>query len=199
MQPQASEVFGAIARDMTVPKVSTTPQAPAPSSGSGAQVLTTNPANVRVEVLNGSGVSRIAGQTATALTSRGFDVTGTGEAANFAFTTSVIEYASPADMAAVNTLSKELTNVTSLRVATLTPGTVDLILGSSFTGLVPQAPQGGAIPAVQSSQPSSSASPSASASASASDVAGLAQATGGITAAAACNADSTAFGGPLSP
>jgi hypothetical protein len=30
-------------------------------------------------------------------------------------------------------------------------------------------------------------------------VAGLAQSTGGITAAAACNADSAAFGGPLSP
>jgi len=35
--------------------------------------------------------------------------------------------------------------------------------------------------------------------ASASGVASLAQANGGITAAAACNADSAAFGGPLSP
>jgi hypothetical protein len=30
-------------------------------------------------------------------------------------------------------------------------------------------------------------------------VAGLAQSTGGITAAAACTADSSAFSGPLSP
>jgi hypothetical protein len=30
-------------------------------------------------------------------------------------------------------------------------------------------------------------------------VAGLAQSTGGITAAAACSADSAAFSGPLSP
>jgi hypothetical protein len=30
-------------------------------------------------------------------------------------------------------------------------------------------------------------------------VSGLAQANGGITAAAACNADSNAFSGPLSP
>jgi hypothetical protein len=111
-------------------------------------------------------------------------------------------------MAAVNTLKRELTDVTTLRVASLTPGTVNLILGSSFTGLVRQAPQlsqAGASPAAQPSQPSSAASPSASGSsavspaASASGVAGLAQANGGITAAAACNADSAAFGGPLSP
>jgi len=208
MQPQAGEVFAAIARDQTVPKVSTTP---APSaSGAGAQVLTTSPANVRVEVLNGSGVPQIAGQTAAALTSRGFIVTGTGSAPTFAYTTSVIEYSSAADMAAVNTLKKELTDVTTLRVASLTPGTVNLILGSSFTGLVrqvPQLPQAGATaatsPAAQPSQPSSAASPSASSSvspsASASGVAGLAQANGGITAAAACTADSAAFGGPLSP
>ncbi|HEX5298590.1 MAG TPA: LytR C-terminal domain-containing protein, partial [Streptosporangiaceae bacterium] len=210
MQPQASEVFAAIARDQTVPKVSTNPQAPAPSaSGAGAQVLTTSPANVRVEVLNGSGVPRVAGQTAAALTSRGFIVTGTGSAPTFAYTTSVIEYSSAADMAAVNTLKRELTDVTTLRVASLTPGTVNLILGSSFTGLVPQTPrlpQAGATatsPAVQPSQPPTAASPSASSSASpsasASGVAGLAQANGGITAAAACNADSAAFGGPLSP
>ncbi|MGH3234109.1 MAG: hypothetical protein ACRDOH_12820, partial [Streptosporangiaceae bacterium] len=111
-----------------------------------------------------------------------------------------------------NTLKKELTNVTSLQVASLTPGTVDLILGSDFTGLAPQAPQASqasqapASPATsvtpQTSatptvQPSSGASPSASASAS--GVAGLAQSNGGITAAAACTADSSAFTGPLSP
>ena len=133
LQPQASQVFAAIARDRTVPKVSTTP---VPSSSGGAQVLTTSPANVKVEVLNGSGVAHIANEAATGLTSRGFDVTGTGDAPTFAYTKSVIEYSSTADMAAVNTLKKELTNVTSLQVASLTPGTVDLILGSDFTGLV---------------------------------------------------------------
>ncbi len=210
MQPQASQVFSAIARDITVPKVSSTPTA-APSSG-GVQVLTTSPSNVKVEVLNGSGVSRIASEAAAGLTSRGFDVTGTGDAPTFAYTNSVIEYSSATGMAAVNTLKKELTNVTSLQVASLTPGTVDLILGSDFTGLAPQAPQASqasqapASPATsvtpQTSatptvQPSSGASPSASASAS--GVAGLAQSNGGITAAAACTADSSAFTGPLSP
>jgi len=212
LQPQASEVFAAIARDQTVPKVSATP-------GAGAQVLTTSPANVKVEVLNGTGAARLATQAAAGLTSRGFSVTGTGDAPNFSYTTSVIEYSTAADMAAVNTLKQELTNVTALQVPSLAPGTVDLILGSSFTGLVPQTPQSGATPAVQSSAVSSSpvssspaSSPSnsssstgasspanPSASASASGVTGLAQANGGITAAAACTADSGAFSGPLSP
>jgi len=197
MQPQAGEVFGAIARDMTVPKVSTTP---GPSSTGGAQVLTTSPANVKVEVLNGSGVSRVANEAAAGLTGRGFNVTGTGDAPNFAYTKSVIEYSTAADMPAVNTLEKELTNVTSLQVASVAPGTVDLILGSDFTGLKAQTsqnPQPTVSPTASASQASASASPSASASSS--GVAGLAQANGGITGAAACSADSSAFAGPLSP
>ena len=203
LQPQASQVFAAIARDRTVPKVSSTP---APSSSGGAQILTTSPADVKVEVLNGSGVTHVASQAAAGLTSRGFDVTGTGDAPNFAYTNSVIEYSSAADIAAVNTLKKELTNVTSLRVASLTPGTVDLIVGSDFTGLAPESPQtpatavtpqAPATPTVRPSQPSASVSPSASASSS--GVAGLAGSNGGITAAAACTADSSAFAGPLSP
>jgi len=210
MQPQASEVFGAIARDMTVPKVSETP---GPSASGGAQVLTTSPSNVKVEVLNGSGVSHVASEAAAGLTSRGFVVTGTGDAPNFAYTNSVIEYSSAADLAAVNTLEKELTHVTTLQVASLTPGTVDLILGSDFAGLVPQTPetaqspatqQVSATPAVQPTPTASGATPAASgaspaASASSSGVAGLAQSNGGITAAAACNSDSSAFAGPLSP
>jgi LCP family protein required for cell wall assembly len=199
MQPQAGEVFAAVARDMTVPKVSTTP-GPSSAASGGAQVLTTSPSKVRVEVLNGSGVSRVASEAAAGLTSRGFVVTGTGDAPNFAYTKSVIEYSSAADMAAVNTLMKELANVTSLQVASVTPGTVELILGSDYTGLNPQTPVGtqvSATPAVQPSQASSAASTSASASPS--DVAGLAQSNGGITAAAACSSDSSAFTGPLSP
>jgi LCP family protein required for cell wall assembly len=194
MQPQAGQVFAAIARDMTVPKVSTTPQASAGSGG--ARVLTTSPGNVNVKVLNGSGVSRVASAAAAGLTSRGFNVTGTGDAPNFAYTKSVIEYSSAADMAAVNTLKQELTDVTQLRVPSLVPGTVDLILGSDFTGLRPQAQQATATPAGQPSQ-SSGASPSASASPS--GVASLAQSNGGITAAAPCSADGAAFTGPLSP
>jgi LCP family protein required for cell wall assembly len=183
-QPQADEVFYAIAHDVTVPKVSTTPAA----SASSPPVLT-NPSDVKVEVLNGSGVTGIAGQTAASLTSLGFDVTGTGDAGSFSYTNSVIEYPSATELAEVNTLKKELTNVTELQDPSLPAGTVALILGSEFTGLVAQSSPS---PAASGSQPSPSASPSVS-------VSGLAQANGGITAAASCTSDSSAFSGPLSP
>jgi LCP family protein required for cell wall assembly len=214
-QPQAGEVFSAIAHDVTVPKVKVAPSA-APSSG-GARVLTISPSNVKVQVLNGSGAVGAAAQAAAGLTSRGFDVTGTGNAASFAYTESVIEYASASDLAAVNTLKQQLTNVTELQVSSLTPGTVELIVGSDFTGLVPQNPAASATPtasAASAASASSAASPSsaspssavtaspgasASPSASRSGVANLAQSNNGITAAAACASDSSAFSGPLSP
>jgi hypothetical protein len=210
-QPQADEVFSAIARDVTVPKVKVAPSA-VPSSG-GAQVLTTSPSNVKVKILNGSGAAGIAAQAASGLTSRGFDVTGTGNAASFAYTQSVIEYASAADMAAVNTLKQQLTNVTGLQVSSLTPGTVVLILGSDFTELTPvaQPSASGSASASSSASASGSASVSGSASASGSPsasaspspsgstVASLAQNNNGITAAASCASDSSAFSGPLSP
>jgi LCP family protein required for cell wall assembly len=202
-QPQAGQVFSDIAHDVTVPRISSST---APASG-GAQVLTTSPSNVKVEVLNGSGVTRLASQAAAGLTSRGFDVTGTGDAPSFAYTSSVIEYASAADIADVNTLKQELSNVTGLVDASLTPGTVDLILGSDFTGLKPasstsptSAASSSATPSVSPSAGSSaSAGASPSASVSASGLGGLAQSNGGITAAAACASDGSAFAGPLSP
>ncbi|MBV9207039.1 MAG: LCP family protein [Actinobacteria bacterium] len=202
-QPQAGRVFTAIAHDVTLPKI---PAKRAPSSG-GAQVLTTSPSHVKVKVLDGSGVAGLADQAAAGLIRRGFDVTGTGDAPSLAYTTSVIEYSSAADLAAVNTLRRQLTDVTSLKVTSLTPGTVDLIIGSDFTGLVSQS---AATPTAQPSQPaapgaSSSAAPGASSSAapgaspSSSGVADLAQSNGGITAAASCASDSSSFAGPLSP
>ena len=221
-QPQAGEVFSAIARDVTVPKVK---PAATPTTG-GVQLLTTSPSKVKVEVLNGSGVAGIATQAATDLTSRGFDVTGTGNAGSFAYTESVIEYSTAADMAEVNTLKQVLTNVTDLHVASLAPGTVALILGKDFTGLASaaqaspapttqvsatQAPATQApatqAPATQAPATQAPATPSASGtsgaapspSASASGIASLAQSNGGITAAASCASDTSAFAGPLSP
>ena len=192
-QPQADEVFSAIAHDVTVPKVSATPT-PAPTS---AQVLTTtSPANVKVQVLNGSGIQGMAARAAAGLTSRGFDVTGTGDAATFSYTNSVIEYSSSADMAEVNTLKQAISDVADLKDASLTPGTIELILGSDFTGLTAQpSPSPSVSPTVQQSgSPNPAASPSPT-----QGVTGLAASNGGITAAAACASDGSAFAGPESP
>jgi hypothetical protein len=202
-QPQAGKVFSAIAHDVTVPKTSPTATPSAATSSGGAQVLTTSPSKVKVEVVNGSGSANVATQAAAGLTQRGFHVTGTADAPTFAYTKSVIEYSSAADLAQVNTLKQELSDVTDLQDAALTPGTVELILGSDFTGLTPASttsvkpsPSAGTSSAGSSS---GSAGTSPSPSASASGLSGLAQSDGGITAAAACSADSSAFAGPLSP
>ena len=83
---------------------------------------------------------------------------------------------------------------------------MELILGSDFTGLAPLRPP--AVPSPSVASPSApapgspapaGASPAASPSASGSAVADLAQSNGGITAAASCASDSSAFAGPLSP
>jgi hypothetical protein len=92
---------------------------------------------VKVEILNGSnGVSRVT-QADTALTNRGFDVIGTGYAASLGYRKTVIEYSSPSDLAAANTLWQQFSASKVKRVAGLTPGTVTVILGSSFTALAP--------------------------------------------------------------
>jgi len=213
-QPQADEVFSAIAHDVTVPKV----KVPASSPSGGAQVLTVNPSKVKFEVLNGSGAYDAAGSVAAALTARGFDVTGTGDAANFRYTSSVIEYASVADKPAVNTLKKEIPGVTVRQDTTLAPGTIKLIVGSEYTGLTPEpsaSPSASPLssPSVvatystsatsATASPSATGNPSASASpspsVSPSGITGLAQANGGITGDVTCGSDASAFSGPLSP
>ncbi len=187
-QPQADAVFSAIAHDVTVPRAPRT----SPSASGGAQVLTVSPSQVKVEVLNGSGAAGAASRAAAALASRGFDVTGTGDAASFGYATSVIEYSSAAETAAVNTLERQIAPVTARAVPGLAPGMIELILGADFTGLRPQPS-----PAATPGRPASaSASPSASPSPA---VTGLAKSAGGITAAASCASDSSAFAGPLSP
>ncbi|MDR0345693.1 MAG: LytR C-terminal domain-containing protein, partial [Nocardiopsaceae bacterium] len=139
------------------------------------------PAQVKVQVLNGSGITGLAGQAASALTSRGFQVTGTGDAPSYSYTSSVIKYASPSGLPAVNTLRKQLSDVTVQQDTTLAPGTIELILGSSFSQLA---------------QPPSSpaARPKATRS-----VHSLAGSYGGITGDTACKGDRSAFKGPNSP
>jgi LCP family protein required for cell wall assembly len=171
-QPEAAALFSAIARDSRLPR-------PASTSGA-ARVAEARPSQVRVRVLNGSGAPGIAGQAAAALASRGFDVTGTGNAASFAHASSEIEYPSAAVLPAVRALENQLPAATIRRVRGLAAGTVSLIVGSSFTTLA--------------------ARPSPASAAGGAKAAGqLAEADGGITGSASCTSDAGAFAGPLSP
>lgn len=169
-EPQASQLFAAIAHDNHIAKAARDAKArkvkPAP---------TVSPAQVQVEVLNGSGQSGVAGTTATGLSSRGFNVIGTGDAANFSFTDSVIEYSSPAQLPEVNTLTKEVAGVQVKQATGLQPGTIALIIGANFRGLTGGKARKG---------------PS---------VATLSQHYTGISANQNICKDASAFTGPLSP
>jgi LCP family protein required for cell wall assembly len=176
-EPQAQDLFNAIAHDTTVPKASKTPaKGKTPTS---TPVVDTTPSKVNVEVENGSGIGGIAGQAGSDLTNLGFNVEGTGDASNFDYTNSVIEYAGASDLPAVNTLKAYLSNVQVLEDSSMTPGTLNLIIGSGFSGFSSQ-------PA-----PSPSTSPSSSPS-----VASVSAADGGISASTNVCTDQSAFAGP---
>ncbi|HEY7432479.1 MAG TPA: LCP family protein [Streptosporangiaceae bacterium] len=175
-QPQANEVFGAIAHDRKLPS---TKPSPSPSPGGGPPVvLAANPRQVRVTVLNGSGVPNQAGNTAAALAERGFDVLGTGDA-NVS-TTSVIEYRSPHERRLVKALRQQIPGVQLQLVPGLPPRTLTLILGTSFSGLAASSPA----PKPSPTGPS---------------IGDLSKSYHGITGDAACKSDTHAFSGPLSP
>jgi LCP family protein required for cell wall assembly len=170
-QPQADELFSTIQHDTVLPKATKKPTAP--------PVVDVAPSQVKVDVLNGSGGLGIATQAGSDLASRGFDVVSTGDAGNFSYTSSVIEYAAASDLPAANTLKAQLSNVQVKHDRGLTPGTVTLIVGSSFSALNAQ----------PSSAPSSSPSSQPS-------ISSVGQANGGITANTNICKDQAAFTGP---
>jgi len=173
-QPQAHQLFSAIEADRELPQ---TAKGKKPST---ATMPTVQPARVNVQVLNGAGTQGLASTAATALTSKGFKVTGQGDATNFGYTSNVIQYSSAAQLPQVNTLKSALGPVAVQQNATLGTGSLTLILGSSYAGL-----QG--------------SSGSAGRKASAKALKNLAKNYNGIKASTNICADSAAFAGPDSP
>ena len=176
-QPQAARLFRAVEADRNLPAAAKGKKAKA------AKVPTVSPAKVNVDVLNGSGVTGIAGSTASALTAKGFKVTGTGPAPNYAFTSNVIEYSSAAQLAAVNTLKGLFGSVAVKQDAALNSDSLTLILGANFNGL----------------STASTASGSGSPKSASQKLNNLAKSYGGITANTNICADSAAFAGPDTP
>jgi LCP family protein required for cell wall assembly len=127
--PAATQLFSAIAHDTKLPK------AKAKASASATTVKKVSPANVSVEVLNGSGLDGVAAEGSADLTARGFNVVGSGNAPNFEYTKSVIEYHSAADYAAAKTVEDEFSDVEIYKSASVPAGTIDAILGADFTSL----------------------------------------------------------------
>jgi LCP family protein required for cell wall assembly len=179
-QPQADQLFIAIAHDSTLPKAAKGNGKGKGKKATAPPAVDTTPSQVKVQVENGSGISGIASQAGSALTNLGFDVVGTGDASNFSYTDSEIQYAAASDLPAVNTLKSRLSHVQVAQNSALTPGTIDLIIGSSFTSFS----------ATPTPAPSASSTPSVTA---------LGQAAGGITADTNICSNQSAFVGPDSP
>jgi LCP family protein required for cell wall assembly len=180
-QPQSARMFRAIQADRNLP-VSAKARGKGNSKGQGKTATaapTVSPARVQVQVLNGSGVTRVAGTTASALTAKGFTVTGTGPAANYGYTSSVIQYSSAAQLPEVKTLKALVGPVVVQQDTALGTGSLNLILGSSFNGLGTPRSTGG--------------KPSAK------SLGNLAKSYGGITASTNICKDSAAFAGPDNP
>jgi LCP family protein required for cell wall assembly len=182
-QPQSARMFRAIERDKNLPA---TAKAKGKAKGNGKAKPATveptaSPATVHVQVLNGSGVQGVAGTTASALTAKGFAVTGTGPAANYGFTSSVIQFSSAAQLPEVNTLKALVGPVVVQHDTALGTGSLNLIVGSSFNGL----------------STAKAAGPGSKSSAKA--LGNLAKSYGGITASTNICKDSAAFAGPDNP
>jgi LCP family protein required for cell wall assembly len=137
-QPQANALWYALAHDSKLPKITKKKApTPTPSVSTAGQPLTVSPALVKVTILNGSDGTNETATADTDLTSRGFDVVGTGYADATSYVKSVIEYGTVADLPAADTLKQQIPDVTLKLVPGLTAGTVELILGNTFTKLTP--------------------------------------------------------------
>jgi hypothetical protein len=175
VQPQADQLFSAIAHDNHINKAVRA----AKNAQKKAKVKpapTVNPSQVQLEVLNGSGQQGVAGTTATGLSGLGFNVIGTGDATSFSYTNPVIEYSLASQMPEVNTLKEEVAGASVQQATGLQPGTIALVLGSKFNGL-------------------SSAKPKHHGP----SVASVSQSIQGISGNQNICKDSAAFTGPLSP
>ncbi len=135
-QPQANALFYALAHDTKLPKIAKkSRKSPAPTVSAAAEPLTVSPSQVKVLVLNGSDGTSLTAQAETALTKRGFTVVGTGYAAADTYKTTVIQYSGSADLAAARTLKRQFSSVKLQVDQDLTPGTLQVVLGSTFTAL----------------------------------------------------------------
>jgi LCP family protein required for cell wall assembly len=180
-QPQADQLFSAIAHDTQLPKSAKTKKGKkATTSQPGtAATVSVRPSDVQVSVLNGTTTHGLATNTAAALTARGFQVIGqASDAATSTYTHSVIEYATAAELPEAQYLAKEVGPAGDVDVrldSQLTATSpLQLILGSTFTSL-------------QAVQPA----PTSSAT-----IQNIASTYGGVTGSVNICNDQAAFAGP---
>jgi LCP family protein required for cell wall assembly len=185
-QPQASQLFGEVAHDQTVPGKAKATATPAASASPSASAPAVSPSSVQVNVLNATSTAGLASQAASSLTQSHFTVLGTGNAVAPSSTT-IIQYSSATEAAAAKALAAVVPNAQVQPVGAssgVASDAVDLILGSDYTGLK------GA---------TASASPSPSASSSSSSINNVTKTYGGISGNTNICSDKGAFSGPDQP
>jgi hypothetical protein len=95
---------------------------------------TVAPSAVTVQVFNGSGRTGLASSSAAALKQAGFVIAGTGNADSANYTKTEIRYAA-GDQALAATLATTVKGATLTQQSGVTPGTVQLVIGSDFTAV----------------------------------------------------------------
>ena len=165
-QPAARVLFSAVAHDRSVRTAP--PQQPRRSSRPAVP-----PARVHIDVLNGNGVTGLAGRTAADLARRGFRVAGVGNAESFQHRATLIEYSQTGERAAAVTLGRQVPGAQLREAPGVAPKTVQLILGASFQRLGSAATDSHKTPSVL----------------------GLANSYGGVTGNASICRDQSAFSG----
>ena len=132
-QPQSARMFRAIERDKNLPATAKAKATQGQGEGQASHGRAHGqPGHGARPGAERSG-SRAWRAPASALTAKGFAVTGTGPAANYGFTSSVIQYSSAAQLPQVNTLKALVGPVVVQQDTALGTASLNLIVGSSFT------------------------------------------------------------------
>lgn len=115
-----------------------------PEPPPAADTSTVDPAEVTVDVYNGSGVGGLGGDAQVALQELGYAVGSVGNADRSDYTTTEIRYAPGLD-AAARTLALVVPGARLVELSSL-DGQVQLVIGSEFTGIGPDTPPPAADP-----------------------------------------------------
>jgi hypothetical protein len=130
---------------------------PEPANPTTAEVpATVAPAEVTVDVFNGSGTPGLAASAAAALREAGFAVAGTANADSSDYTVTEIRHAA-GDEALATTLAGAIPGATTKQVDDATSGTVQLVLGSDFNGVGQQVTAAPPAPTTEGEDPRTAA------------------------------------------
>ncbi len=133
-QPEADAVLAVLKGQAPIPTTTTAPADTGSGSGTTAAPAGVRVSDVRVKVLNGSGVQGAAGNTSQALTGKGFVSGGTDNDPRGTVDQSEIQYVA-SDLAKAQLLQTYVPGAQLVLNSSL-PGTdVVLVLGTNFKGL----------------------------------------------------------------